>query len=145
MEQLRNDKEFSKFRADLGEREIENYLYNKRSNPNPNRVTILISEDQGSKYNIQKYYIQRLRQSSQNTIILLSSYGFATALKELGIIKNEIEVFNADSEAFAKFRETKVNRILEENNTAFVEHIDPQAELKFAKKMVELVELGWFS
>lgn len=129
--------EFSSFRKDKGERAIESYLFDRRAATNPNRVTIIISEDQGARKNIQ-----RLRSQSNNTIFVISSYGLALALKTLGYIDDLTEVIDKQSLAVIEARQTKHNARIGRGKHTMNDVLVPEIEEKWAARLVEVMNTG---
>ncbi len=130
---LKDDDDFRHYRADKGERAIEEFLYSKRSERDPKRVTVVVSEDINARKNIQE-----LRKKSTNTIIVLSKYGFALGMKELGIIKDMSDILDSSYSAAISSRRKKYTGRSDENI------IDPEIEEKFAGRFVELDEKGYW-
>lgn len=69
---------FKTFRMDKGERAIESYLFKERTAHDGSLVSLIVSEDIGAREAINS-----LRDSSRNTILVVSKSGLQTALHYL--------------------------------------------------------------
>lgn len=137
---LKNDEDFILFRTDKGEESIENFLLTKRRETNKGIVTLIISEDVGARKKIQD-----IRRRSNNTIFVLSSYGLAVALKELGLIENLNEIVDQsllDNIASRK----KDNKRRERKGKVFTDQDvkEPEVEEKWAMRLVEVITRGYW-
>ncbi len=137
---LKNDDEFSIFRHDKGEESIENFLLSKRRETNKGLVTLVISEDVGARKKIQD-----LRRRSNNTIFVLSSYGLAFALKNLGLIEDMSEIVDPSILENINSRK-KDNRRRERKGKTFNDQDvkEPEIEEKWALRLVEVINRGYW-
>lgn len=69
---------FKQYRLDKGERAIESYACHARDGYDPGVVTVVLSEDKGARESIN-----RLRESSKNSLLVVSRGGLNTALQYL--------------------------------------------------------------
>ncbi|MDX1949378.1 MAG: hypothetical protein SFT90_02620 [Rickettsiales bacterium] len=137
---LKNDDEFTIFRLDKGEEAIENFLLSKRRETNKGLVTLVISEDVGARKKIQD-----LRRRSNNTIFVLSSYGLAFALKNLGLIEDMSEIVDPSILENINSRK-KDNRRRERKGKTFNDQDvkEPEIEEKWALRLVEVINRGYW-
>jgi hypothetical protein len=70
--------DFKEFRLDKGERAIESYLFRQRRGYDPNRVSVVVSEDIDARDTINS-----LRHRSKNTVIVVSNAGLLHAMNYL--------------------------------------------------------------
>ncbi len=135
---LNNDDEFKKFRTNKGERAIESYLLKKMSLEDETKVTIVISED-----NAARKSIQLLRRKSGNTIFILSSYGLAFALFQLGLIANLNEVIDqAVIDNINKRRKKTVEKLSNGKPLTNDDILEPEVEEKWADRLIEVIKHG---
>jgi hypothetical protein len=134
------DNGFKNFRKDQGERSIERYLVKKRSKPDPERVTVVITKDRGALNGIE--YVRT--QGAGHTIIGLSPYGLALTLKELGAINKLEEVLDADTLDVTAQRRSKIEtkRTQRPLDTPPVDASAPEHEEKWAHRLAEVMRWG---
>lgn len=130
--------EFKRFRFNQGERAIEDFLFDKRSESNPDRVTVIISEDQGARVSITN-----LRDRTANSIFCISAYGLGKALSKLELIDDWSALYSPRQLAttFARHEKRRGNR---HPDTALTMNqvLDPEIEEKWAERLVEMVNWG---
>lgn len=134
--------EFRSFRQDKGERAIEDFLFDKRSESNPDRVTMILSDDQGARRSIE-----RLREKSHNTIFCVSTYGLAHALKYMTLVDDVSRVISPAQLTAFQERQTRRELAREKNGTAHVkltmsDVLDLPIERKWAGRLADVVKWG---
>lgn len=135
------DRDFMGFRTDLGERAIEDYLYNKRGATDPQNVSLVITEDRGARTSIQ-----RLRGESHNTIFVVGSYGLATALRQLHCIDSLFDVMEPDLMAQVKKRKSWTAEKKAHGQTIDMNAInEPEIERKWSRRLVQVIQTGHWS
>ncbi len=137
---------FTSFRRDIGERAIEDYLYDRRAEPDPGRVSLVISEDRAARLSIH-----RLREQTHNTVFVISSWGLAVALKELKLIGKLNTVTNEDliGQVYERTLLTHSKRVesrrAQGKPVTSDDVLEPPIERKWAHRLVELVKYGEWS
>lgn len=136
--QISTDGDFKRFRRNKGERAIENFLYDEREKTNPNRVSLVISDDEGARASIQ-----RLRSRSQNSIFVVSSWGLALALKQLKLVPSldrvvDPSIIEKKSAEQKHLREQATNG----EEAEFHRFRDPAVERKWAHRLVQMMKYG---
>jgi hypothetical protein len=138
---LKHDPEFKKFRADKGEMAIVGYLERYRLKPNDRVVTLIVSEDNGARKNIQN-----LRRKTQNPIFVLSSYGLGIAMKKIGLIDNLEDVVKGDKfDAIEKRHKRSLNKISSGFRLDDDDILVPTIEEKWANRLVDILQTGYWS
>ena len=136
--QVSKIQEFKNFRHDQGERAIEDFLFKKRSESNPDRVTLIISEDQGARFSISS-----LRKKTENTIFCVSTYGLAQALKQLHLVGSITDVIGEQqlADTYARHENRRSRRAPDAQLT--MNHVvDPEIEEKWARRLANVVNWG---
>lgn len=132
---------FSSYRKDKGERAIESFLFSERAESHPERVTVIVSEDAGARKKIQQ-----LRRASENTIFVVSSYGFAIAQQKLGMIKRLSQMLDRRTlKAILAQREDQIQTHIERLGYAkpsMEEILDRRVEEKWADRLVQVLDYG---
>lgn len=137
---LKHDVEFKKFRADKGEMAIVGYLEHYRLKPDDDVVTLIISEDNGARKNIQE-----IRRKTENSIFVLSSYGLGIAMKKIGLIKNVTDIVSHDRfDAIAKRHKHSVQKINHGIRPTEFDILVPSIEEKWANRLVDLMQNGYW-
>lgn len=134
--------QFKSFRQDKGERAIEDFLFDKRSESNPDRVTVILSDDQGARRSIE-----RLREKSHNTIFCVSTYGLAHALKYMNLVDDISRVISPAQLKGFQERQTRREQLREKNGTAHVkltmsDVLDLPIERKWAGRLADVIKWG---
>jgi|GEM_PF-3297618 len=134
--------EFSRYRADKGERAIEEFLFAKRAESDPARVTVIISEDQGARKSIQ-----HLRSQSNNAIFAISSYGLARAMCTLFPDMTLTDIIDPSAIELMQKRDAKTEtKIREGKAIGMNDLVEPRIEEKWADRLVEVMRTGkWAS
>jgi hypothetical protein len=135
---LAQDGDFKRIRHDRGERAIESYLFNNRSNNDKNVASVVISNDSGARDSIQK-----LRRKTDNAVFVLSSYGFMWALTKLGIYDNEVEAMGSN-EVMKIEKKRKKYATASKRYENFNDYDNPEIEEKWAKRFVEVILNGYW-
>lgn len=76
-----DDPTFKQYRRDQGERSIEQFLFDKRAETNKDRVTIVVTEDQGARRMLD--WARSRGNSNSNTVFPLSASGLAKLVDQL--------------------------------------------------------------
>ncbi len=135
---IAKEPEFQKFRRDKGERAIEDFLFDKRSESDAGRVTVIVSEDQGARRSIE-----HLRGRSHNTVFCVSTYGLACALKDLKKIDDIHEVITPVQLAALEARQVRRDGRRSDNSMRTMSDVlDMDIERKWAKRLAEVVKWG---
>ena len=133
--------DFGSFRTDLGERAIEDYLYDKRAATDPRNVSLVVTEDRGARGSIQ-----RLRGESNNSIFVVGSFGLSLALKQLHIIDNLFDVMEPALMTEVKARRMGTWAKKERGQVIGMDDVnEPEIERKWARRLVEVVNTGQWS
>jgi hypothetical protein len=137
---LKHDPEFKKFRADKGEMAIVGYLEHYRLKPDDSVVTLIVSEDNGARKNIQA-----IRRKTENSIFTLSSYGLGIAMKKIGVINNVSDIVTHDRfDAIAKRHKHSVQKISHGIKPDEFDILVPSIEEKWANRLVDLMQNGYW-
>ena len=132
--------EFRPISRDQGERSIDRLLMGKRSKADDSRVTLVISKDKGALNSIED-----IRKSSGRTIIALNPYGFALALKDLGIINNLSEVVESDLLQTVETLRASEQRTDRYGRTHTLGQNSVALQEKWGARFAEVVDFGYYT
>lgn len=130
--------DFKKFRADKGERAIEEYLFEKRAESDPSRVTVILSEDQKARKSIHS-----LRSQSQNTVFAVSNYGLARAMIKLYPDSTLFDYVMPATLEQMQARDFKTEQRIKHRRTIDTDDVlEPRIEEKWSDRLVEILKTG---
>lgn len=131
-------RDFQRYRADKGERAIEEFLFDKRAESDPDRVTVIVSEDQGARKSIQ-----RLRDRSHNTVFAISSYGLAHATCALTPELNLLDLLDTAGIDLMQRRDAGTeDKIRNGKSIGMDDVVEPRIEEKWADRLVQVLKSG---